>query len=137
MKIIAHETGWVLVLATGEELLEKLDEFAKEQHIEGAWLQGIGAAGQVTLGFYNTFTKEYEWQEFGGPLEITNLSGNAAKSEGEPFWHIHGTFADNHFQAIGGHVKKMLVGGTCELNITKVGITLARTFDETTGLKLI
>ena len=117
--------------------MARLAEYAREHGLKAAWVSGLGGVGTVTLGFYDIETKSYEWKVFDTPLEILNLSGNLAVVDGKPFWHVHGTFGGRDYQVIGGHVKELVVGLTCELLVTPLDTPLARTFDEETGLKLL
>ena len=137
MKEFAASNGTVLVIRKGEEAMSRITEYAREHHLKAAWVSGLGGAGTVTLGFYDIETKSYEWKVFDTPLEILNLSGNLAVVDGKPFWHVHGTFGGRDYQVIGGHVKELVVGLTCELLVTPLHTPLTRTFDDETGLKLL
>lgn len=127
----------VVVIRRGEEVMTRLTEYAREHNLKAAWISGLGGSGTVTLGFYDIEAKTYEWQEFATPLEILNLTGNLAIVDGEPFWHVHGTFGSRDYRVIGGHVKELVVGLTCELLVTPLDAPLTRTFDDETGLKLL
>lgn len=110
----------------------------KEIRIDGAWVSGIGAALECELGFYNLETKQYQWRTFQGPLEILSLQGNLAKNEaGEMMFHLHGTFSDNQYQTVGGHVKDLTVGGTLELFIHRSYQPLHRKTDKAVGLQTL
>lgn len=131
-----HST--TLVLQRGEELIATLTDYAKVQNLIGAWLQsGIGGAGKVTLSFYDLDKHEYIDRTFDEPLEILSLQGNLAWVDGEPFWHIHGVFGRRDYSTVGGHVKQLDIALTGELSITPREISLTRTFDNETGLKLL
>lgn len=131
-----HST--TLVLQRGEELIATLTDYAKVQNLTGAWLQsGIGGAGKVTLSFYDLDKHEYIDRTFDEPLEILSLQGNLAWVDGEPFWHIHGVFGRRDYSTVGGHVKQLDIALTGELAITPREISLTRTFDNETGLKLL
>lgn len=127
----------LLVLERGEELHKALDAYAKEAKLDSAWLSGLGGAGSVTLGFYDLPRERYQWKTFDSPLEIVSLTGNLSIVDGEPFWHIHGVFSGPDYKTIGGHVKELTVGPTCELHVTSLSVPLTRELDEDTGLKLI
>ncbi|MGE5298823.1 MAG: PPC domain-containing DNA-binding protein [Acidobacteriota bacterium] len=137
MKVFPSQNAILLVLNRGEKLHAKLQEFAREHELKGAWVQGLGGSGMMTLGYYNLAEREYEWREYSDNLEILSLHGNLAWVDGEPFWHIHGSFGGRDFASIGGHVKEMTVGLTCELLITPLDTPLTRRFDDETGLKLL
>jgi predicted DNA-binding protein with PD1-like motif len=127
----------IIVLEKGEELLDCLNEMAVSHDLKGAWLNGLGGAAEVTIGFRDPIAKKYDWQDYNEPLEILSLQGNLAWVDGQPFWHIHGVFSGSNNQAIGGHVKRLLVGLTCELLITAMPASLTRVVDDETGLKLL
>lgn len=128
---------YLLVLDRGDELIASLNDFALKHQLKSAWLSGLGGADGLTLGFYEFEDRDYIWRDYDQALEITNLSGNLTTVDGQPFWHLHGTFSGPDFQAIAGHVKAMTVGLTCELLVTPLSLSLTRHYDEVTGLKLI
>lgn len=129
--------GSLVRLEYGEELHTQLASYAQETKLKGAWLQGLGGTTKVTLGFYDLPTKQYKWKTFDEPMEITSLTGNLSIVDGEPFWHIHGTFSNATYQTIGGHVKELSVGPTCELHITPLERPVSRALSEEIGLKLL
>lgn len=137
MQTFFHEPTSLVVLKRGESLQEKLSEVARERKCKSAWINVIGGAMNVTLGFYDLASREYKWQEFDEELEITGLQGNLVWLDGEPFWHIHGTFGRGDYSIIGGHVKELTVGLTAEVSLTPIDEPLTRSYDEETGLKLI
>lgn len=127
----------LLVFAKGEELMAGLDSFAREQAIDGAWVDIVGGAAAVTLGFYDPVAREYRWRSFEEPLEITGLHGDLSWVDGEPAWHVHGSFSRADFSVLGGHVKRCLIGLTGEVMLTPRRTRLTRVYDEETGLKLL
>lgn len=125
-------------LERGELLVESLTRLAREQHIKAAWIHGLGGAQWAELGFYDLPTRQYQWKKFDQLLEITSFQGNIAWKENAPILHIHGTFGAQDYTAIAGHVKELMIAGTCELHIhTIFGDTLQRTHDTDTGLSLL
>lgn len=137
MQHIPSDATHLLVLERGEELHESLARFASENNLTAAWLAGIGGASSVELGFYDLALRDYSWRTLDETLEIVSLTGNLSIVDGKPFWHIHGVFSNKDYQALGGHVRSMTVGLTCELHITPLNIALTRNLDSTTGLKLL
>lgn len=129
--------GHLLVINKGEEAIAALQEFALKHDLAHAWMQGLGGAAHVTLGFYNLETKEYQWRAFDYSLEILSLQGNLAWVNEQPVWHVHGVFSDSDYVTIGGHVKKLIVGLTCELFITPTALAMTRRYDDETGLQLL
>lgn len=127
----------ILVLKRGDELTDRLNQFAKEQNLTGAWLNGLGGSAEATLGFYDIETKSYNWQDYSGAMEVVSLSGNLSWPDGQPFWHIHGVLSDDNMRAVGGHVKRLKVGLTLELLITPLEQGYTRKPDPETGLNLM
>ena len=137
MKEFATTSGNILVLQLGDKLQEKLGEYAREHELVSAWVEGLGGTKSMTLGYYNIDQRQYAWKDFGEVHEILKLSGNLAWVDGEPVWHIHGAFSNSEFNSVGGHVKELVVGATCELFITPLDTPLTRVLDDETGLKLL
>jgi len=130
--------NYLIRLDKGELLVESLTDFVKQQKIAGGWVSAVGAAASVELGFYVLEAKEYHWKKFEQLLEITSLQGNVAWKGEEPLLHLHGTFSDENMQAIGGHVKELEVGGTCEIFLHIWNSDqLTRYQDPETGLNLL
>jgi predicted DNA-binding protein with PD1-like motif len=137
MKEFANLASSVVVLKLDDELHEKLGKYAREHELVSAWVEGLGGAQSMTLGYYDIAKQEYTWKEFGDVHEILSLQGNLAWVDGEPVWHVHGAFSNKDFNSVGGHVKQLIVGATCELHITPLETPMTRVFDDETGLKLL
>lgn len=138
MKRYENLSSDILVLERGEELIASLEKHAKENELAGAWLQsGIGGSNGATLSFYDLESRQYIDRTFLEPLEIISLQGNLAWVDDKPFWHVHGLFATKEYKTIGGHVKQCKIALTGELLITPLTTKMTRTYDETTGLKLL
>lgn len=128
----------MLRLDRGEKLLECLNRLVVQENIQAAWLYGLGGAEWAELGFYDLEAKEYQWQTFTELMEITSLQGNLTWVGDQPKWHIHGTLSGRDHRAIGGHVKELVVGGTCEISLRILpDLTLRRQRDDKTGLDLL
>ncbi len=128
----------IIRLQKGERLSDAIKQFVDENELPGAWLSGLGAAQEVTIGFYDLGKKEYHWQTFEGLREVVSLSGNLASDEnGDMVFHLHGVFSDREFKTIGGHVKDLVAGATLELFVHRTYKPLARKFDPETGLSLL
>lgn len=130
--------NYLVRLNKGELLVESLTKFATETQLGGAWVSGVGGALWAEIGFYDLPNQRYQFQKVERLLEITALQGNLSLKEGEPAFHLHGTFSDDHLQAIGGHVKELCVAGTCEIYVhTIFGEPLTRTPNDEVGLPLL
>lgn len=125
-------------LDMGEKLSAALEQFIAESKIEGGWISGVGAANNIALGFYQLSLKDYKMRTFGSMMEIVSLSGSFARDEqGNVMWHLHGVFADENYQTVGGHVKEFTAGATVELFVHRFQHPLHRKYDDATGLPLL
>ena len=130
--------NYTVTLQRGEPLIDSLVQLAKDKNIKAAWINGLGGAAWAELGFYDLDEQQYRWQRFDRLMEITSIQGNIAWQDDTPIIHAHGTFSDNNFNAIGGHIKDLEVGGTCELHLhTIFREELSRSFDNKIGLPLL
>lgn len=130
--------NYLIRLERGEKLSECLDKFMSETKIDGAWLNGIGAASEITIGTYHLDEKEYHWKTFDEMMEISALVGNLAKNdEGKMMFHIHGVFADKNYQTVSGHVKDLTVSATLELFVHRSYQPMHRQLDDEIGLQLL
>lgn len=131
--------NYFIRLDRGESLKESLLKFAKsEPELNGAWISSVGGVLEVELGFYNLETKQYQWRKFDGLREIVSLQGNFALDEAnQPIFHLHGVFADDQYQTVGGHVKDLTVGGTCEIFVHRAYEPLHRKPNQNIGLSTL
>lgn len=101
-------------------------------------MNGVGAASELRLGFYELSSKRYKWRTFDKPMEIVSLAGNIARhDQGKMMLHLHGVFADDEYRTIGGHVKDFVAGATVELFVQCWQKPLSRKYDDNTGLQLL
>jgi predicted DNA-binding protein with PD1-like motif len=130
--------NYLVRLDKGEQLSQALEKFAVETKIWGAWVSGVGATSQATLGFYDLGNKQYSWQRFDGLREIVSLSGNLAFDEEDQFVaHLHAVLGDDQYQTVGGHVKDMVAGATIELFVHRAYQPTKRKMDQAVGIKVL
>ena len=131
--------NYFIRLQKGEQLVSNLIQLVEQEQISGAWLSGLGAALWVELGYYDLDKQKYLWKRIDETLEITGLTGNVAWVDDEPALHIHGSFSDREMNGYGGHVKELVVGGTCEifLHLNQGTNRLTRSHDDDVGLPLL
>lgn len=127
---------YVVRLNRGEEIVEALTAFCKETDLKLGRVTAIGAANKVKIGLFNTETKEYHSKELNGDMEITNLSGNISRMNGEIYLHLHITVCDENNNAYGGHLNSAVISATCEMIIDIIDGYVDRIHDEETGLNL-
>lgn len=127
----------MLTFERGEEVLELLQRFCRTLQIGGGFFSGIGTALEVTLSFYNVQTEEYEDVPIDDAMEIASLNGNISVMEGEPVIHVHGVFSKETMETVGGHIKRLVVAGTCEVALVAFDDPIVRRHDPATGLNLM
>jgi uncharacterized protein len=138
MKYSFDGFNYLIRLDKGERLSEVIEQFVQETKLEAAWINGIGACLEATLGYYDLDAKEYHWQTFEGLREVVSLSGNlAADEQGKVVFHLHGVVSDREYKTSGGHVKDLVAGATLELFIHRSNRPTKRKHDPETGLQTL
>ncbi|HEX6141332.1 MAG TPA: PPC domain-containing DNA-binding protein [Geminicoccaceae bacterium] len=126
-----------VVLDTGNEVTECLLQVAKEHHLTAASFTGIGALREVVLGYFDWEKKDYREIGIQEQVEILNLTGNVALSDGEPKLHPHIVVGKADGTAWGGHLLKGIVRPTLEVVLMETPAHLHRKSDPETGLALL
>ena len=142
MKIILKDNRrYVLRFDKGEELIEGLIGFCETEKIEAGWFFGIGAVSEIIISHYEVDAKKYSDREYKEKLEIISLLGNIAKmtdkGEEKTIIHIHGSFSNPEMATIAGHIKKLIVGPTCEIVLEKLEGKIEREYSDEIGLNLM
>jgi uncharacterized protein len=139
-KLLSEQGGertFALVFATGDEVKSELERFAREQSLSAARLSGIGALRDVTLGYFNWESKEYDENRFDEQVEIVSLNGDVALNDGEPAVHAHLAVGRADGSALGGHLVEAHVRPTLEVVLVESPAYLRKEVDPETGLALI
>lgn len=138
MKIITQQNNtYLLRFNKNEEVISELQQFCKRNAIFSGSFQGLGAAGEVVLSYYNLDKKIYEDTTFSEDLEIASMVGNIASMNTDLIIHTHGVFGKQNLSAIAGHIKKLIVSATCEITLIIFSEKIKRSYDEETGLNLL
>ncbi len=129
------EGGYLIRLDEGDEVISSLESFVKEHNIQAAFLTGMGALGQATIGIYNIPDNSYMTRVFKDTLDVGNLTGNVAFREDtdEPFIHCHVTVADGVMQTYTGHLFNGNVLVTLEIYMRVFSEKLVRGKDPKIG----
>ena len=128
---------FAVVLSSGDEVMQCLLSFAKQQQLHAAQFTGIGAFSNATLGFFNFAIKDYQKIEISEQVEVLNLTGDISLYKGEPKLHAHVVLGKRDGTAHGGHLLEATVHPTLELILTESPAYLKREVDIDTGLPLI
>ncbi|MDQ3833465.1 MAG: DNA-binding protein [Actinomycetota bacterium] len=139
-KLIYEEQGektFALVFDPGDEAMEELTNFAKENGLSAARFTAIGAFSDATLGYFDMEKKEYEKIPVDEQVEVLSLVGDVALFEGEPKLHAHAVLGRSDGTTRGGHLLGAHVQPTLEVVIVESPEHLRRETDEETGLPLL
>ncbi|EOD01176.1 PPC domain-containing DNA-binding protein [Caldisalinibacter kiritimatiensis] len=130
------DNKYVVRIDKGEEVVESLKKFCKEENIRLASVTAIGAADKIILGLFKSDEKKYYSKEYEGDYEITGLNGNISTMDGEVYIHLHITIAGEDNTAIGGHLNSAVISGTCEMFVDVLAGEADRIYDEESGLNV-
>jgi predicted DNA-binding protein with PD1-like motif len=139
-KTLAEEAGqrtYAVIFESGDEVRSGLEGFAREEGLSAASIQGIGALSDVTLGYFNWETKEYDEIACDEQVEVVSLVGDVALKDGDPAVHAHLAVARSDATVLGGHLLAAHVRPTLEVVVVESPRHLRKQHDPTTGLALI
>ncbi len=124
---IRTESGFLMVLKQGDDVLESLRQLAKRERIHGASFTGMGYARTATFGVYDFKTESYLPRTFDS-VSVASLTGTLAWQQDEPSIHAHAVVVNGEeFQASGGHLLDLMVGaGSMEITIVVHDKTLEK-----------
>lgn len=128
---------YVLRLDKGEEIVQSVTGFCREEGISLGQVSGIGAIGKLEIGYFQVSTKEYHTKILEGDMEILGLSGNISTMKGNNYIHFHIVVSDENLNAFGGHLNLAVISATGEIIIDVIEGSIDREFDEEIGLNLI
>ena len=132
------ERTFALIFDSGDSVVDRLEEFAREQGIHAARMTAIGAFRHATLGYYDIGKKEYRTRDFNEQLEVLSFLGDVARKEdGTVVVHVHVVLGRDDFTPLGGHLMEATVRPTLEVMLTEPPAHLRRQFDDASGLALI
>ncbi len=137
MKHRKTDTGYVLRMEKGDEIIGTLARFADEAGIGAGFITGIGAVCDLELGYFDVKKKEYSKKHFDGDYELINLTGNISLVESRGFVHAHVTISDDEFNVHAGHLFSGMISVTGEFVLMTIPAELHRAHDAETGLNLL
>ncbi|MEO0078204.1 MAG: PPC domain-containing DNA-binding protein [candidate division WOR-3 bacterium] len=130
-------SAYILRLERGEEVVETLCAFVRRRRIRSGFFTGLGAAQDITLGFFDQARRAYCQRTFRGDCEIAALVGNVAWDGREPICHTHAVISNRQLQTFAGHLFSARVTVTCEIMLVPGQVRVRRGPDPATGLKLL
>ena len=132
------ERTFAVVFDKGDEAVEGLTAFAREQRLSASRFTGLGAFSDAVLGFFDWQKKDYRRIRIDEQVEVVALIGDVALDErDEPKLHPHVVVSKADGTAHGGHLLAAHVRPTLEVVVTESPAHLRRRMDAETGLPLI
>jgi uncharacterized protein len=131
------EVTYVLVFDTGDEVVSRLNGFAKENEIGAAHLTAIGAFSDAVLGYFDWEAKDYKRIPVREQVEVLSLIGDVALDGDEPKVHAHVVVGRSDGTTLGGHLLEARVRPTLELILVESPSHLHKRIDRESGLALI
>jgi hypothetical protein len=137
-----HESGgqstYVVVLETGEEVMNCLQRFALSENLLAAQMTAIGAFSDLVLMYFDWEKKAYLRIPVREQVEVGSLIGDIAQApSGLPALHIHLVVGKRDGTAMAGHLAEAHVRPTLEVIITESPAHLHKVKDPESGLALI
>ena len=121
----------IVKLEKDTDLLDSLTNYAKENNIQAAEINFIGAVQSAKVLYFNQEKKKYDEHIMDQPYEVLSGIGNISLLDDKPFVHVHVVLADSKGKAFGGHLDKGTKVWLIEAFIHEVDSkNLVRNFDE-------
>jgi len=121
----------IVKLEKDTDLLDSLTNYAKENNIQAAEINFIGAVQSAKVLYFNQEKKKYDEHIMDQPYEVLSGIGNISLLDDKPFVHVHVVLADSSGKAFGGHLDKGTKVWLIEAFIHEVDSkNLVRNFDE-------
>jgi hypothetical protein len=140
-KLLDHgpSKSFALVLDSGDEAMNCIERFARDERLSAAHFTGIGAFSDVVLGFYDLQRKDYRRNAVTEQVEVVSLVGDVTEGSkpGEITVHAHVVVGRGDGTALGGHLLEAHVRPTLEIVLTETPEHLRRRKDAASGLALI
>jgi uncharacterized protein len=129
---------WALVFDKGDEVVDGLTAFAKNERFGAAHFTAIGAFSEVTLGYFDRERKDYKRMVVAEQVEVLSLLGDVALDQtGAPKIHAHVVIGLSDGQTRGGHLLAARVWPTLEVILVESPAFLRKRHDPDSGLALI
>lgn len=128
---------FAIIFDSGDEVVEGLKQFARDNRLAASHFTAIGAFNQVMLGFFSFEKRDYKRIPIVEQVEVLSLVGDVALKDGQPKIHAHVVLGKSDGTAHGGHLLEARVRPTLEVILIESPKHLHRETDPETGLALI
>ena len=136
MKYSVKENLIIVRLDIDDEILESIKTICENENVKSAVIHAIGAVKSADIALFDFASKEYKENSFNEFMELLSLEGNVTKMNKETYIHLHASLGNEKGQALGGHLKRAVIGATCEMFIETLPYEIKRIKDEETGLNI-
>jgi predicted DNA-binding protein with PD1-like motif len=129
---------YAVIFDTGEDPMEGLARFAREQRLDASSFTAIGAFSEALLGYFDWEKKDYQRIPVCEQTEVLALVGDITLDDaGGRKVHAHVVLGKRDGAACGGHLLAAKVRPTLEVILTESPGYLKRRHDPASGLALI
>lgn len=132
-----RQRTYAIVFDIGDEVMEGLRAFAREHDLQAAQFTGIGAFSEVTLGYFDWDSRDYEEIPIQEQVEVLTLAGDVAVKGDEPQVHAHVAIGKRDGSAHGGHLMRARVRPTLEVILVESPGHMRKRVNEEAGVALI
>lgn len=115
MTFATTDFGYFVRLEPGDELICSLIQLAREQEVDAALLTAVGSLTEVELGSGTGRDRLHARTRLTEPLDACSITGTLKLVDGEPFPHLHGSFARADHSVIGGHIYQAVSGSGVDI----------------------
>ena len=131
------ERTFVVVFDKGEEVVQGLTAFASRESLRASQITAIGALSDVTLGYFDRESRQYQPIPLREQVEVLSLLGVVTLDGEKPKLHCHIVVGRRDSSAHGGHLLEGHVWPTLEVIVEESPRHLRRRLDPASGLALI
>ena len=132
-----QQKTYAVIMDSGDEVMEQLKNFAKDQKLRASQFTAIGAFSEAIVGFFDFSIKDYEKTPIQEQVEVLVLTGDISLFKDEYKVHAHVVLGKRDGTAHGGHLVKAIVHPTLEIILNESPKYLKREMDEESEIPLI
>ena len=139
-KLLAEgaQKTYAVVFDAGDEVIQELTQFAKDEGLDAAHFTALGAFARATLGYFDLETQNYVHIPVDEQVEVLSLIGDiASNQDSQPQIHAHVVVGQRDGTAHGGHILEAYVRPTLEVTLSETPAHLKRRMVKEFGLALI
>ena len=126
-----------LICDTGDEIISALTQTAEKFCLAASHFTAIGAFQEVTLGFFDLRSKDYQKTVVPEQLEVLSLIGDVSLEGNKRQIHAHVVVGLSDATTRGGHLVSGVVRPTLEVILIESPTHLRRRHNSQVGLALI